>query len=426
MAGIVLLVLMLGFFATGMPVAFAMGASSLAYMLLNGSLPLISIPQRMLNGADNFPLLAIPFFILAGSLMDNGGVTRRLVKFSSALVGHITGGLAHVVVVANMIMAGMSGSAVADASGTGSILIPSMREKGYPADFAAAIVGAAATIGPIIPPSIPMVIFASIANVSTAKLFVGGVVPGVLMGVYLMVVAYIVARRRGYGREPRQRWQDILRAFADAVPPLMAPVIIMGGILAGIFTPTEAAVVTTVYAFLLGLWYRELHFSDLPRILTDALVTTAIVLFIVAASSLMGWLLAIEQVPQALMSGFLGLSQNPWVVLALINVFLLILGCLMDSIPILIILVPVLSPLIIRLGIDPIHFGVVMVLNLMIGLLTPPVGMVMYVVCSIAKVSIKDFTRECWPMMLALTVVLAMITFYPPLVVWLPNLLFRR
>jgi len=425
MAALILL-LMLLFFATGMPVAFAMGVASLAYMLMQGSLPLISIPQRMLNGADNFPLLAIPFFMLAGALMDNGGVTRRLVSFSSALVGHITGGLAHVVVVANMIMAGMSGSAVADASGTGSILIPSMQQKGYPAAFSAAIVGAAATIGPIIPPSIPMVIFASIANVSTARLFVGGVIPGVLMGLYLMAVAYVVARRRGYGREARRSLREFGQVFLDAVPPLLAPVIIMGGILGGIFTPTEAAVVTTVYAFCLGLWYRELRLRDLPRILTNVLVTTAVVMFIVAASSLMGWLLAIEQVPQALMRGFLSLSTNTWVILAIINVFLLILGCLMDSIPILIILVPVLSPLILRLGIDPIHFGVVMVLNLMIGLLTPPVGMVMYVVCSIAKVSIKDFTRECWPMMLALIVVLVMITFYPPLVVWLPNLLLRR
>jgi tripartite ATP-independent transporter DctM subunit len=425
MAALILL-LMVGFFATGMPVAFAMGVSSLVYMLVKGSLPMISIPQRMLNGADNFPLLAIPFFILAGSLMDNGGVTRRLVNFSSALVGHITGGLAHVVVVANMIMAGMSGSAVADASGTGSILIPSMRQKGYPAAFAAAIVGAAATIGPIIPPSIPMVIFASIANVSTAKLFVGGVIPGVLMGLYLMVVAYLVAKRRGYGREPRRHLREVGQSILEAIPPLMAPVIIMGGILGGVFTPTEAAVVTTVYAFFLGLWYRELRLRDIPRILTNALVTTAIVIFIVAASSLMGWLLAIEQVPQALMGGFLGISTNPWAILTIVNVFLLILGCLMDSIPILIILVPVLSPLMMRLGIDPIHFGVVMVLNLMIGLLTPPVGMVMYVVCSIADVTIKDFTRECWPMILALLVVLAMITFYPPLVVWLPNLLLRR
>jgi C4-dicarboxylate transporter, DctM subunit len=422
----VILFLMLLFFAAGMPVAFAMGVSSLVYMLTQGNLPMISIPQRMLNGADNFPLLAIPFFMLAGSLMDNGGVTRRLVDFSSALVGHITGGLAHVVVVANMIMAGMSGSAVADASGTGSILIPSMRQKGYPTAFAAAIVGAAATIGPIIPPSIPMVIFASIANVSTAKLFVGGVIPGVLMGLYLMAVAYVVARRRGYGREPRRTLHQVGVAFVQAIPPLLAPVIIMGGILGGVFTPTEAAVVTTIYAFCLGLWYRELKLRDLPRILTDVLVTTAVVLFIVAASSLMGWLLAIEKVPQALMSGFLSISTNPWVILLIINIFLLILGCLLDSIPILIILVPVLSPLIMRLGIDPIHFGVVMVLNLMIGLLTPPVGMVMYVVCSLAGVTIKDFTRECWPMMLALIVVLAMITFYPPLVVWLPNLLLRR
>ncbi len=425
MAALVLFIMLL-FFAVGMPVAFAMGVSSLAYMLVDGRIPLISIPQRMLNGADNFPLLAIPFFMLAGSLMNTGGVTRRLVDFSSALVGHITGGLAHVVVVANMIMAGMSGSAVADATGTGSILIPSMRQKGYPADFSAAIVGAAATIGPIIPPSIPMVIFASIANVSTAKLFVGGVIPGILMGLYLMGVAYVVARRRGYGREPRRSLADIGRALVQAILPLLCPVIIMGGILGGVFTPTEAAVVASVYAFALGLWYRELSWRDLPRILTEVLVTSAVVLFIVAASSLIGWLLAIERVPQTLMSGFLAVSTNPWVILGIINVFLLILGCLMDSIPILIILVPVLSPLIMKLGIDPIHFGVVMVLNLMIGLLTPPVGMVMYVVCSISGVTIRAFTRECWPMIVALMGVLAMITYYPPLVVWLPNLLLRQ
>lgn len=425
MAALILL-LMLLFFAVGMPVAFAMGTSSLVYMLVQSNIALISIPQRMLNGADNFPLLAIPFFMLAGSLMNTGGVTRRLVEFSSALVGHITGGLAHVVVVANMIMAGMSGSAVADASGTGSILVPSMRQKGYPADFAAAIVGAAATIGPIIPPSIPMVIFASIANVSTAKLFVGGVIPGILMGLYLMAVAYVVARRRGYGREPRRSLLAMGRAFVQAIPPLFCPVIIMGGILGGIFTPTEAAVVASVYALALGLWYRELRWRDLPRILGEVLVTTAVVLFIVAASSLMGWLLALERVPQMLMSGFLAISTNPWVILGVINVFLLILGALMDSIPILIILVPVLSPLIMKLGIDPIHFGVVMVLNLMIGLLTPPVGMVMYVVCSLSGVAIRDFSRECWPMILALIAVLAMITYYPPLVVWLPNLLLAR
>jgi C4-dicarboxylate transporter DctM subunit len=425
MAALILLFMLL-FFAVGMPVAFAMGASSLVYMLAQSNIALISIPQRMLNGADNFPLLAIPFFMLAGSLMETGGVTRRLVDFSSALVGHIAGGLSHVVVVANMIMAGMSGSAVADASATGSILIPSMRQKGFPADFAAAIVGAAATIGPIIPPSIPMVIFASIANVSVAKLFVGGVIPGILMGLYLMAVAYLVARRRNYGREPRRSLRELWHAFVRAIPPLFAPVIIMGGILGGVFTPTEAAVVASVYAFALGLWYRELRWRDLPRILGKVLVTTSVVLFIVAASSLMGWLLALERVPQMLMGGFLAISTNPWVILAIINVLLLILGCLMDSIPILIILVPVLSPLILKLGIDPIHFGVVMVLNLMIGLLTPPVGMVMYVTCSIAGVTIKDFTRECWPMILALIAVLAMITYYPPLVVWLPNLLLTR
>ncbi|MFB3818339.1 MAG: TRAP transporter large permease [Candidatus Methylomirabilales bacterium] len=422
-----ILVLMLLFFATGMPVAFAMAASSLAYMLAQGGLALISIPQRMLNGADNFPLLAIPFFMLAGSLMNTGGVTRRLVDFSSALVGHITGGLAHVVVVANMIMAGMSGSAVADATGTGSILVPSMRQKGYPADFAAAIVGAAATIGPIIPPSIPMVIFASIAEVSTARLFVGGVVPGVLMGLYLMLVAYLVARRRGYGRERRRTLREVGLAFGHAIPPLFCPVIIMGGILGGIFTPTEAAVVASVYAFGLGAWwYRELRWRDLPRILEEVVVRSAVVLFIVAASSLMAWLLALERVPQQLMSGFLAISTNPWVILAIINVFLLILGMLMDSIPILIILVPVLAPLILKIGVDPIHFGVVMVLNLMIGLLTPPVGMVMYVVCSLSGVAIRDFVRECWPMITALILVLAMITFYPPLVVWLPNALLGK
>ncbi len=419
---VVFLVALFVLFGLGMPVAFAIGLASLSIFLLKG-FPLVAVAQRMIGGLDNFPILAVPFFLLAGSLMNNGGVTRRLIELAGAMVGHIRGGLAHVVIVANMIMAGMSGSAVADASGTGTILIPAMTRSGYPRDFAAAVVGAAATIGPIIPPSIPMVLYASISEVSTGRLFLGGVIPGTIMGLYLMVAAYLISRRRGYGRQATFSLPRLGRALRDGLLPLFTPVIILGGILFGFFTPTEAAVIAVAYALGLGILYGELTLGKLWQVLVEVASTTAAVGLILAASSLSGWVAAMEKLPQALAAFFLSITTSPIWLLVILNVFLLILGCLMDSPPIIFIMTPILAPLILQYGIDPIHFGVVMVLNLMIGLITPPVGMVMYVTSGIAGIRMDEFVREVWPFLVALILVLATITFVPSLVTFLPDLL---
>jgi C4-dicarboxylate transporter DctM subunit len=328
-------------------------------------------------------------------------------------------------VVTNMIMAGMSGSAVADCTGTGSILIPAMIRERYSPAFAAAITATASTIGPIIPPSIPMVIYAAIVNTSVARMFLGGFVPGALMGLFLIGIGYGISRRRGYPREPRASLRHLLGSAKESILALMMPVIVLGGILGGAFTPTEAAVVAALYAFVLGAFvYGELRLRHLPAVAEEVIVGTAGVMLIVAAATPFGWLLAAERAPQALAAAFSVLTQ-PWQLLLALNLLLLLLGCFMESLSILIILSPVLAPIIAAAGINDTHFGVVLVLNLMIGAVTPPVGVLMYIVCRIAQVSIVDFAREAALPILALIAVLMLITFYPPLVVWLPNLIMK-
>ena len=416
---------LLSLMALNIPVALCMAGVAVGYLLLTGSAPIELVVQRMINGADSFVLLAIPFFLLAGSLMNAGGVTRRLMEFARSLVGHIAGGLSHVTVVTNMIMAGMSGSAVADCTGTGSILIPAMIRERYSPAFAAAITATASTIGPIIPPSIPMVIYAAIVNTSVARMFLGGFVPGVLMGLFLIGIGYVISRRRGYPREPRASLRHLLGSAKESILALMMPVIVLGGILGGAFTPTEAAVVAALYAFVLGAFvYGELRLRHLPAVAEEVIVGTASVMLIVAAATPFGWLLAAERAPQALAAAFSALTQ-PWQLLLALNLLLLLLGCFMESLSILIILSPVLAPIIAAAGINDTHFGVVLVLNLMIGAVTPPVGVLMYIVCRIAQVSIVDFAREAFLPILALIAVLMLITFYPPLVVWLPNLIMK-
>jgi tripartite ATP-independent transporter DctM subunit len=421
-----LLVLMLLFFAIGVPVAVAMGGASLAFILLSERIPIVTVAQRMFNGVDSFPLLAIPFFMLSGELMNRGGVTQRLIALAEAIVGHIRGGLAHANIVSSMIMAGMSGSAVADTSATSSVLIPAMRKAGYPTSFSAAVTAASATIGPVIPPSIPFVLYASIAEVSVGRMFLGGVIPGAGMGLFLMGAAYVISSRRGYGSAAPlslgRLWQGIRNAFL----PMMTPAIILGGILTGFFTPTEAAVVASIYSLILGFYYGQLRWRDLPEIMSRVMIGTAVVMLIVAASSLMAWLVAIVRLPQGMLAFFSALTDNPLLILLILNFVLLLLGMLMDSPPIIIMLVPMLLPLLKHFQIDPIHFGVVMVVNLMIGLITPPVGMVMYVTTKIAGVPIPEFLREAWPFMLALLVLLLLITYVPATVTWLPGLLFGR
>ena len=416
---------LLSLMALNIPVALCMAGVAVGYLLLTGSAPIELVVQRMINGADSFVLLAIPFFLLAGSLMNAGGVTHRLMGFARTLVGHIAGGLSHVTVVTNMIMAGMSGSAVADCTGTGSILIPAMIRERYSPAFAAAITATASTIGPIIPPSIPMVIYAAIVNTSVARMFLGGFVPGVLMGLFLIGIGYGISRRRGYPREPRASLRHLLGSAKESILALMMPVIVLGGILGGAFTPTEAAVVAALYAFVLGAFvYGELRLRHLPTVAQEVIVGTASVMLIVAAATPFGWLLAAERAPQALAAAFSVLTQ-PWQLLLAINLLLLLLGCFMESLSILIILSPVLAPIIAAAGINDTHFGVVLVLNLMIGAVTPPVGELMYIVCRIAQVSIVDFAREAFLPILTLIAVLMLITFYPPLVVWLPDLIMK-
>ena len=422
LVGVLLLLIALEF-----PVAFAMTGASAVYLLLRGDIPLVVVAQRVTVGVDSFVLLAIPFFFLAGELMNQGGITRRLVDLAQSLVGGIRGGLGHVTVVTNMIMAGMSGSSVADAAGTGAVLIPAMERAGYPKIFSAALVGAASTIGPVIPPSIPFVVYGGITGVSVGRLFLGGVVPGVLMGFFLMGAVYVVAQRRGYRAEGWLTLSEALRNIWRAIPVMLFPVIILGGIFSGVVTPTEAAVVAVVYAVFLSVpFYRELRLGGLVKVLTIVAGNTAKITFIIASASLYGWLLAREGVPQLFTNFFLSISQEPWVILLMVNILLLILGCLMETTAILVIMTPVLMDLITKVGIDPVHFGVVLTLNLMIGLLTPPVGMTLYVMVSLAEVSVADFTRECAIFMLALLVVLILITYIPGLVTFLPQLVMGR
>jgi C4-dicarboxylate transporter DctM subunit len=417
-------VIMLVGFALGIPVAWSMALAAAAYLGLWSQVPLHAVAQRMVGGLDSFPLLAVPFFILAGNLMNSGGITERLVTFARVLVGRVTGGLAHTVVVTNMIMAGMSGSGVADAAGTGTVLVPAMRKAGYGVPFSAAIVGAAATIGPIIPPSIPFVIYGSIASVSIGRLFLAGATPGVIMGIVLMIFAYVIARRRQYPREACVGGRELLMVTLRALPPLGMPAIIMGGIIAGIMTPTEAAVAGAAYALVLGVCvYREIKLSDLPRLLLDSAVTAGTVAIIVAAASCIGWIVTVEQTPQKLIALVNAAHLSSWQLYLLINIVLLILGCFMDGMAIMIMAIPLIMPLVLQAGIDPVHFGIVFSINIMIGTITPPVGMIMYVVCGIGKISIAEFAHEVWPFIIALVIALGLVTFFPGLAMWLPNLL---
>ncbi len=411
-------------FALGAPVAWSMAIAATVYMAFGPGIPLQGMVQRMVGGIDTFPVLAVPFFILAGNLMNAGGITSRLIDFSKALVGHIVGGLAHVVVVANMIMAGMSGSGVADAAGSGSVLIPAMKKAGYGGPFAVAIVGAAATIGPIIPPSIPFVIYGSVASVSIGRLLLAGAVPGVIMGICLMVFAYFIGRRRGFPRERRATWKELGRATLRAIPPLGMPLVILGGIIGGIMTPTEAAMAGAAYAFILGLFvYKEIKPAHIPGIIRETCIASASICIILAAAQPIGWVLAYQQAPMAVLGLFRDLNLSWWQVLLVFNIIMLILGCFMEGMAILMMATPLLMPLLAHAQIDPVHFGVVFVLNIMIGTLTPPVGVIMYVVCGLGEVSMGEFARAVWPFLIALGIALFIITYVPQLSLWLPDLL---
>jgi tripartite ATP-independent transporter DctM subunit len=410
----------------GLPIYIALAGSSLAYTHFIAGIPDFVTLHRMAGGVDSFPLVAVPFFILAGNLMNTAGITNRIYDFATAAVGWLRGGLGHVNVVGSVIFAGMSGTAVADAGGLGTIEIKAMRDHGYPDEFAVGITAASSTIGPIIPPSLPMVIFGVMANVSIGQLFAAGFLPGLLMALAMMAYVTWYAHRHGIGRDMAFRWKVLGITFIRAVPALLTPVLIIGGMASGAFTPTEAAIAACAWALFLGsIFYRSLDFKRFYLISVQTIETTASVLIIVGAASLFGWVLTVTQVTEQVTQQLLGITDNPLMLLLIINLILLFVGCFMETIAAISILVPVLMPAILKVGIDPVHFGVVMVLNLMIGLLTPPVGMVIFVLSRVSGLSFDRTVKAVIPFLIPLMLVLVLITVFPQITLYLPTLWYR-
>lgn len=417
-----------GFILLNIPIAFALVLTTVILMLLlTGDVSTPIIAQSIIRGVDSFPLMAIPFFILAGEIMNEGGISRRIVEFARALVGHVTGGLGYVGVVASMLFAGVSGSAVADTSAIGSILLPMMDKEGYKKPSSASLIAAAGTIGPIIPPSIPMILFGVIGGVSVVKMFLGGIVPGILIGIGLMVVWYFHSKRQGYKSSNKSTLGDVGRAGKSAFWALILPVIILGGIITGIYTPTEAGVIAVVYAIFVGKFaYKELQLKRMPRILTASAKSTAIVLLLCGAAMSAAYLITTAQIPALLTGTLIAWSnENVYLIMFFINILLLLVGMVMDLTPALLILGPMLLPIATGFGLDPVYFGVVMVVNLCIGLITPPVGTVLYVVCGISKLSMGELVKPVLPFVAVMVVVLGLITYIPGLVTFIPNLVGR-
>jgi tripartite ATP-independent transporter DctM subunit len=421
----ILLITVFVLLVVGSPVTVALGVGSLIFILMEGT-PSVVVLHRMVSGIDSFPLIAVPFFILAGHLMNSAGITTRIFGFAKALVGWLHGGLGHVNIGASIIFAGMSGAAVADAGGLGTIEIKAMRDAGYDDDFSVGITAASSTIGPIIPPSLPLVIYGVMASTSIGELFAAGFIPGLLMGVSLMIMVALYARKRGYPRDARFSFSRLWVTFKQAFLPLQTPAIIIGGILSGIFTPTESAVAAVAYALLLGLFvYRSLTWRHILRVSMDTIETSAAILMIVASATIFAWILIDQQVAVMLGDALLGFSQNKTVILIIIMMVVLLIGCFMETIAAITILVPVLLPIAEKVGIDPVHLGIIVILNLMLGLLTPPVGMVLYVLSKVSGVKFEKCVIATAPFIVPLLIVLAMITFFPDIAMWLPNVAYR-
>ena len=406
----------------GVPVFIALASSSLLYTHFIAGIPDFVILHRMAGGVDSFPLLAVPFFILAGNLMNSAGITNRIYDFAVAVAGWMRGGLAQVNIIGSVIFSGMSGTAIADAAGLGTIEIKAMQDHGYSTEFSVGVTAASATLGPIIPPSLPFVIYGMMANVSIGALFMGGFIPGAVMTLFMMLYVYYCARRYNMGSDQAFAMRTLVATFFAALPPLMTPAIIMGGMAFGWFTPTEAAIAACVWAMMLGaILYRTLTFKKFYKVTMDTIETTAGVLLIVAGASLFGWVLTTTRLTEAAAEGLLSFTTNKYLILLLINVLLLVVGCFLEPIAAISILVPVLMPIIAKVGIDPVHFGVMMTLNLMIGLLHPPLGMVLFVLARISKMSIERTTMAIVPWLIPLLASLVAITLIPELTLWLPR-----
>ena len=410
--------------ATGASIGVGLGLSSAIVLYAVLDMPLIVVVQRMFTSVDSFSFMAVPFFMLAGAFMSEGGVTRRIVDFSMALVGALAGGLALVVAVAGMFFAALSGSSAATTAAIGASMIDEMERRGYPRSFAAAVVASGGTVGIVIPPSITMVVYGSIANTSIADLFMAGFVPGILMGVTMCVVSWVISKKNGYKGEGQFSLRRMARSFRECFWALMMPVIILGGIYSGMFTPTEAAAVAAVYGALVGFFiYHKLTLKDLPRTLLSAAYNTTMIMFVVGAANLFGWILTNAQVPHMLAASFATLTNSPLVFLMLVNVLLLFIGTLINASAAVVILTPILLPVAIGLGIDPMFFGVLMVVNLAIGCITPPVGLDLFVVASITGISIDKVTAKVMPYLLMLLVDLVILTYFPSIITFLPELM---
>ena len=421
MTTMILVISFVFFLAIGVPIAFVLGLTPLVTMIVQGGTPLILVAQRIFTGMDNTVLMAIPFFILAGNIMSHGGMTHQLVTFCKVLVGWLRGGLAYINVVISMIFAGITGAAVADTSAIGSILIPAMQREGYDTDFSAAVTATSSTIGPVIPPSIPFIIYGVLGEVSIASLFLAGLVPGILLGLFMMAVVAIYAHKRKYPKEKLPTLKAALSSFYEAALVLIMPLIILGGILTGIFTPTESACIAVFYALFIGLVvHRDIKLKDLPKILVETGVTSSLVMLVIGMASIFAWVLASEQVPQMVTEAMLSITQNKILILLLMNIALLIIGTFMETAASLIILTPVLLPLMISIGVDPLHFGVILVLNLVIGLTTPPVGVCLFIACSIANTRLERVSRAIVPFLLSSIAVLLLATYWEWLIMAVP------
>jgi len=411
----------------GIPVAFSVGIAALVAILFT-NVPIFVIFQRMFGGVDSFTLLAIPFFIFMGNVMERGGIARRIVDFANILIGQIQGGLAAVNVLASMFFAGISGSAVADTSSIGAILIPMMNEEGYEKNFTVAVTITSSTIGLIIPPSNPMILYSFVAGgVSIAQLFAAGFIPGVMVGIGLMIVGFIVSVRRGYPRHPRPSLKEIVRTVRDAGLSLVIVVVIVGGILGGVFTATEAAVFGVVYALFLTVFvYKDLKPKDLPEVMLKTIQTTAIVIFLIATSTAFSYVMAVERVPQAITDFLLSITQNKYLLLLIINIMLLIVGMFMDMSPAILIFTPILLPIALKLGMDPVHFGIMILVNLCIGLVTPPVGAVLFVGLSLGQTTMTKVIKPLLLFIFPMLIVLLLVTYIEPITMTFPRLLFSR
>ena len=427
MVSLIIIIVFFLLLLIGVPVAFALGISTFFGIVMT-DVPILVIFQRMLAGVDSFTLLAIPFFILMGNIMEKGGIARRIVNFSNILIGRIKGGLSAVNVLASMFFAGISGSAVADTSSIGSMLIPMMNEEGYDRNYSAAVTCTSSTIGLIIPPSNSMILYSFVAGgVSIAKLFAAGIIPGVLVGIGLIITGYIISVKRGYPSHPAPSLKEAIRITRDAILSLFIVVIIVYGILGGIFTATEAAVFGVVYALLITIFvYKEVKFKDLSDILLKTVYTTAIVMFLLATSSAFAYIMALERIPTLIYNFLLSITTNKYILLLIINITLLIIGTFMDMSPAILIFTPILLPIAVKLGLSPIHFGIIMLVNLCVGLNTPPVGTVLFVGIGIARTSMTKIIKPLLAFLIPMVIVLLLVTYIEPITMFIPNLLYRN